>query len=245
MLYLKRADTKEEFSWCQRTVTQFHYLHRPVDQRSSPLAYIVLLFGKRVGVLIFGRMESTRCFDPAWSYGSVEDVRAGRCQFTRWEILVLMRVWLDPAIQRGGDYFHPQTYPGPSILPGFWDRKSVWQSSAASYVVNQAVEQIGFDYLQARPPCFTDEPWQIRQVVSYCHRTIFLCTLYLVSGFKLVRKNRKGLSTYAQPLPELTEWQREKIIEASKQNARARQYRASRLVVQPSSLFPLNQPQTA
>src|SRR6266568_1776663 len=99
MLSIKRADTKEEQSWCQRMVTRFHYLHRPVDQRSSPLFYIVLLLGRRVGVLIFGRMESTRCYDSAWSYGSVEEAKAGKCQFSRWEIVALMRVWLSPSVQ--------------------------------------------------------------------------------------------------------------------------------------------------
>ncbi|MGH2478151.1 MAG: hypothetical protein ACRDHW_00630 [Ktedonobacteraceae bacterium] len=72
--------------WAQRQVAEYHYLHHPVDVRCRPLAYLVWLDGSPLGCLIFGRPESTRC--NGW-YGSVEDVRAGRCPLTRWQVLTL------------------------------------------------------------------------------------------------------------------------------------------------------------
>jgi hypothetical protein len=48
--------------WAQERVTYEHYLHRPVDSRCCPLAYVVWLATERVGCVIFGRPESTRCY---------------------------------------------------------------------------------------------------------------------------------------------------------------------------------------
>jgi hypothetical protein len=70
--------------WAQQQVATYHYLRRPVDPRCRPLAYLVLLDGERVGCLIFGRPEATRV--SGW-YGSVEDVAAGRCPLTRWQVI--------------------------------------------------------------------------------------------------------------------------------------------------------------
>ncbi len=81
-LTLALAD-KAGLKWAQDTVTANHYIHRPVDVRCSPTAYLVLLNGERVGCLIFGRPEATRV--NGW-YGSVADKLAGRCTLTRWEI---------------------------------------------------------------------------------------------------------------------------------------------------------------
>ncbi len=70
--------------WAQAQVRHHHYLHAPVDVRCRPLAYLVMLFGNPVGCLIFGRPEATKV--TGW-YGSVEDVQAGTCPLTRWQIL--------------------------------------------------------------------------------------------------------------------------------------------------------------
>ena len=61
--------------WAQETVTASHYLRAPVDLRCS------VEVGElgRVGLLLFGRPEATRC--AAW-YGGVDDVETGRCEVT-------------------------------------------------------------------------------------------------------------------------------------------------------------------
>jgi len=86
--------------WAQEQVIRFHYLHTPVDARCSPVAYLVLDAGEqRVGCLIFGRPQAQRV--DGW-YGSVEDQRSGNCSLTRWQVICLARIWLDPEVQRGG-----------------------------------------------------------------------------------------------------------------------------------------------
>jgi hypothetical protein len=107
-------------------VTHAHYLHRPVDPRTRPLAYLGYLGGERVGCLIFGRPESTRCYQGGLTYGSLADVQAGKAQYSRWEVLSLARVWLSPEVQAGGASYRPD------LLPGFVDRRGAWRSTLAS-----------------------------------------------------------------------------------------------------------------
>lgn len=148
MLAVVLADT-EGLAWAQEQVRAHHYLHTPVDVRCRPVALLVTLFGERVGCLIFGRPEATRV--NGW-YGSVDDVRSSRCRLSRWEVLNLARVWLDPALQPDGRWYHPSGITGPAVLPGFYDRKRIWHSCAASYIIDLALERIGFDYLSCKPP---------------------------------------------------------------------------------------------
>lgn len=103
--------------WAQDTVTAQHYLRAPVDPRCSVEGYAVEVAALgRVGALLFGRPEATRCAD--W-YGGVDDVAAGRCEVTRWQTLNLARVWLDPRVQAAGEWHHTDH------LPGFTDRRGV------------------------------------------------------------------------------------------------------------------------
>src|SRR5260370_12423282 len=105
-LTLHLADS-QGLQWAQRQVASHHYLHSPVDIRCMPVGYIVRLEDAPVGWLIFGRPESTRC--NGW-YGSVEDAQRSKddsryCPLTRWQVINLARVWLDPAIQLGGRHY--------------------------------------------------------------------------------------------------------------------------------------------
>jgi len=117
--------------WAQEQVTRYHYLHRPVDARCSPVAYLVLdEDGQRLGCLIFGRPQAQRV--SGW-YGSVADVEAGRCGLSRWQIINLLRVWLSPLIQCGGTRYVP---------------------NAGTQVIAAALSRIGYDFLLVRPVCF-------------------------------------------------------------------------------------------
>jgi hypothetical protein len=201
-------------SLAQRMVSQHHYLHTPVDPRCSPVAYLVLLHRDPVGCLIFGRPESTRC--NGW-YGSVEDVRAGRCPLTRWQIVNLARIFLCPQIQRGGAEFIP---------------------NAATYLIGQALRRIPYDYLIMRPPIWCEEPYEIRQVLSYCDRSIHQGTLYRASNFRLVRTNRRGIETYVRDLRRLTHAEHMAIRQASRLSERARRLRAVREEVRLQRMIP-------
>ena len=216
---------KSGLQWAQEQVKEYHYLHTPVDDRCSPVAMLVTLFDERVGCRIFGRPEATRV--NGW-YGSVEDVQTGKCRLTRWEVLNLARVWLDPSLQKEGEWYHPQELIGPSILPGFYDRRRNWQSSAASYVIDQALEQIVFSYLVYKPPVWMDEPYQIREVLSYCNSRKHKGTLYQASGFTLVRTNKHGIETYVRPVRSLTLAEQATIAQHSLHDPRCKKLREAR-----------------
>ena len=175
MISLHLADDRA-LARAQSTVTAQHYLHTPVDSRCSPLAYEVVLHVAhseyRAGVLIFGRPESTRCYDGMLTYGSLKDVETGKAQYDRWEIINLARVWLNPCVQSGGKFY------SPDYLPGYTDRHGHWRSTLASTVIDLALARIGYDYLRAHPPCFPDEPYQLQICLSYCDLSKHKGTIY-------------------------------------------------------------------
>jgi len=219
MIELEMLD-RVGMAWAQAQVKAQHYLHAPVDVRSMPEGYAVHVEGVgRIGVLLFGRPEATRCYP---FYGSVQDVQSGRCEETRWQVLNLARVWLDPQVQRGGAFY------GPEWLPGFVDRRGVWRSTLASSAVGLAVERIGYDYLMRRPPCFLDEPYELRWCLSYCSNWLHKGTLYSASRFGRYRVNKRGLETWRIWLPALTAEQDLDIQRAAEIHPRSKAMRARR-----------------
>lgn len=209
-LYIYPADERG-LVWAQKKVTAHHYLHAPVDQRCRPFAYIVGLLSEKeddsVGCIIFGRPQATACYQGKLTYGSLEDVQAGRARFDRWEVLNMARVWLDPSIQKGGDRYIPR---------------------AASFVIKEALKQVGFDYLRAHPPVDCNFPYQIRCVLSYCDTRIHTGWIYMVSRFKLARTNADGIQTWMKSIPGLNEEDDEAIRRLSEQSPRSKRIRAQR-----------------
>lgn len=214
-----------EFALAQRMVSERHYLRTPVDARTSPVAYIVRWqqdppqgSTADVGCLVFGRPESTRCYTGSLTYGSLDDITQGRAQYSRWEIINLARIWLDPSIQRRGAHYIP---------------------NAATYIVAQALRRIPVDYLLARPPCFLDEPWALCICLSYCDTRIHTGALYRAANFHLARRNEDGIETYTRPLRHLTHAERRQVETASHHSPRSRRFRAARFQThaQPA-LFP-------
>jgi hypothetical protein len=207
-LSLQLADDRG-LAWAQQMVCQYHYLHTPVDTRCSPVAYLVLLNGDRVGCLIFGRPESARTY--GW-YGSIEDTHRSLsdpkyCPLTRWQVVNLARVWLSQDIQRGGKSYIP---------------------NAATYIIGQALKRIPYDYLMVRPVVWCDEPYEIRQVLSYCNARVHQGTLYRAANFRLLRTNEHGIQTYVRDLRRLTHAEHLAIRNASQMSERARRKRSDR-----------------
>ena len=219
-LSLRRLD-KDGLAWAQATVKQHHYLHQPIDPRCSVEGYGIdhAIIGERIGLLLFGRPEATCCKD--W-YGSVEDVKSSKREVTRWQVLNLARVWISPTVQRGGQFFN-QDY-----IPGFYDRKKIWHSTLASHILNMAIQSIGYDYLLNRPPCFLEEPYEIRYLLSYCNTTLHRGVIYAASGFELYTTNKNLIQTWRIRLPSLTPEQNMHIRHASDVNPRSQKYRAER-----------------
>lgn len=211
MLTLELAD-KPGLTWAQRQVTRYHYLHRPVDARCSVLAYLVRMDaynGPVVGCLLFGRPESTRCFTGGLTYGSQKDVAAGKAQWDRWCVINLARVYLDPRIQAGGEWYEP---------------------NAATWAIGTALKQVVVDYLLHYPPCFLDQPYKLRMCLSYCDTSRHRGTIYRAAGFQLVRTNERGIETWARALRGLQGHERQRIERLASQSQRSRRYRAGRAV---------------
>jgi hypothetical protein len=170
------------------------------------LAYVVMNAGLPVGCLMFGRPESTRCYSGGLRYGSVQDVAMGRAQYTRWEVLNLARVWLDPIVQRGGERYVP---------------------NAATQAIGMALKRIGYDYLLAHPPVYVEEPYQIKICLSYCDTKIHTGTIYRAAGFSLARQ-AWNIQTWIRPLRPLRQAERKRIEILSVQSERGKRYRAAR-----------------
>jgi len=224
MIHLRIAD-RQGFAWAQRQVAQHHYLRAPVDSRCSPLAYLVELDGIDfpVGCLIVGRPEATRCYDGRLTYGSLRDVRSGRAEYDRWEVLNLARVWLSPRVQRGGDLF------ATGYVPLFVDRRNVARSTLASDAIRLLLERVNYDYLRARPPVYPDEPYQIKVLLSYCDTRLHKGTIYRAAGWELARTNAGGIQTWCSPaVAPLSNYEDDMIRKLASQAWRSRRYRARR-----------------
>jgi len=204
----------------QEVIEKNHYLHRPVDPRCSVEGYAVNLYAVgNVGFLLLGRPQATRVH--GW-YGSVEDVAAGRCEVTRWQVLNLARVWLDPEVQAGGFFCNPLD------LPGFLDRRGLWHPAFASAVLRMVIQRVGFDYLMSRPPCFLDEPYEIRWLMSYCDTRLHKGTIYRAAGFELYPTQNRFIQTWRVRLPALTPDQDMAVRQAARVSRRSQAYRAAR-----------------
>lgn len=220
-----------ELRWAQQQVRAHHYLRAPVDPRCRPLAYVVELhypemLPQRVGCLIFGWPEATRCYQGELTYGSQADVASGRARHDRWSVLNLARVWLHPHVQTGGVWYRSD------LLPGYHDRSGLWRSALASWCVGQALTQVGYDYLVAHPPVWIEQPYRIEVVLSYCDTNRHKGTIYRAAGFNLARTNPRGIETWytTAAVGALTAEQDARIRRLAERCQRSQTKRAARAV---------------
>lgn len=73
-----------ESKQCAEDICAHHYLKTMPDPRTSLEIFKIQMGHMRLGWLIYGRPESTKCGD--W-YGGVDDVKSGKCEVTRWQVL--------------------------------------------------------------------------------------------------------------------------------------------------------------
>jgi len=201
----------------QALVAREHYLRKRVDVRCSVEGYGVTVAGRNVGVLLLGRPQATACYP--W-YGSVSDVLRGRAEVTRWQVLNLARVYLDPIVQPAGSLHE--------TAPGFRDRRGSWRSTLGSAAISALADRVGVEYLVARPPCFMEEPYELRWLLSYCDTRLHRGTLYRAAGFELWRTNAAGLQTWRLPLRPLTVEEHRVVGMAAARSPRSIEYRARR-----------------
>ncbi|MEW5927811.1 MAG: hypothetical protein AB1941_10015 [Gemmatimonadota bacterium] len=211
------------FAGAQTVVGAFHYLQKPVDPRAMPEAWGIYLSstvpGELAGYLVVGRPEATRCYP--W-YGSIDDVGSGRASCTRWQVLNLARVYIFPRFQQGGVYHWPE------LLPGFTDRRGRWRSALGSAALRALTAVVGAQYLLRRPPCFLEEPYEVRWLLSYCDTRIHRGALYAGAGWELYRTNAEGVQTWRTPLPALAPDEDAAVRAAAAVHPRSRLHRERR-----------------
>lgn len=203
----------------QQCVTERHYLRKPVDVRCMPEAYGVMIDRFEAGFMIVGRPQATKCYP--W-YGSVEDVASGRAECTRWQVLNLARIWLSPMANQGG-YLAVKDW-----VPGFTDRKGEFRSTLGSTAIHALADRVVLDYLVRRPPCFLEEPYALRWLLSYCDTRVHQGTLYRAAGFELYRTNDDGIQTWRLPLRALTTTEDAAVRQMSGAHPRSQEHRARR-----------------
>jgi hypothetical protein len=211
--------TRAEIAEAQALVTRAHYLRKPVDPRCSVEGYRITTGARAVGVFLVGRPQATACYP--W-YGSVDDVATGRASCTRWQVLNLARVYFDPCVQPGGNLHTP------AYVPGFTDRLSVFRSVLPSRAIAALADRVALDYLVARPPCFLDEPYELRWLLSYCDTRIHRGALYRAAGFEFFRTNKAGVQTWRLPLRPLTAEEHVRVHAAAAASPRSIAYRNRR-----------------
>jgi hypothetical protein len=116
-------------------------------------------------------------------------------------------------------------------VPGFVDRKGVFRSTLASTAILASLQTIGRDYLLANPPCFVEQPYKIRVVMSYCNKHLHRGLIYRASGFQFGRVNEDGVETWWTPnVATLTPGENRRIRALAKvhpRSVRIRQEKAS------------------
>lgn len=215
--------TGTEYFRCREMLMRHHYLRTFPDPRGMPLTYSVRLNGEWVGSIVFCRPEASRNFQGPFTYGGKADLESGKAKFDRWEVLNLARVWLDPDVQVGGRLY------SADHLPGFTDRKGNFRSSFASTVIRLGIMNVRYDYLMLYPPCWVEEPYQIRVILSYCDTRVHRGVVYRASGFQLALTNKNKIETWwTEDVPPLDQERDEAIRRVSKFDARSASKRAAR-----------------
>jgi len=144
-----------DLTWAQAIVTKYHYLHQPVDPRARPMVYVIRHASddmqRRLGLIMLGIPHATRCRG-WWGYEGLP---------TQWQVVDLCRIWIDPDIQRGGQFCAPYT------VPGFVDRHGQWRPTVATWAIAEVLRRVQRDRVALWPPIYLDQPYHIRLAISY------------------------------------------------------------------------------
>lgn len=129
--------TRVPIEWANDLITREHYLHRPVHWRAHPFAYRVELDGSPCGVIVMATPHWTKQ-KRLFGYPGL---------ITKWQVLVVSRVWLDPGVQLR--------------------QKNGHAGNVASCALAQMLKRVQRDWLEHHPPVFPDEPYHIRLVIAH------------------------------------------------------------------------------
>lgn len=179
--------------WAQRTVTEQHYLHQPVDPRARPMVYLIRHNGDALGLVMLGIPHATKCAG-WWGYPGLP---------TQWQVVDLCRIWIDPDLQAGGSLCVP------GIVPGFIDRRGTFRPTVATWAIGEVLSRVQADRVRLWPPVYPEQPYHIRLAVSYSDPRFHRGTIYKLAGAQPMY-TRDGVSVsgpagkfgWAWPLPE-------------------------------------------
>ena len=165
-----------DLRWAQATVTAAHYLHAPVDPRARPMVYVIrdtqppvpaiAPQGERVGLVMLGIPHATRC-QGWWGYPGLP---------TQWQAVDLCRIYLDPAIQSGGEWC------APGEVPGYVDRKGQWRPTVATWAIHEVLARVQADRVRMWPPVYPDQPYHVELAISYSDPKFHKGTIYRHAG---------------------------------------------------------------
>lgn len=150
----------------QNLVVQHHYLHSRVDPRARPMAYLIHCGDHLAGTVMLGIPHATKCAG-WWGYSGLP---------TQWQVVDLNRIWLHPDVQRGGRFCEPD------LVPGFVDRRGVWQPAVASWAISEVLNRVQADRVRLWPPVLLSKPYQILLAISYHDPRYHRGTIYKVSN---------------------------------------------------------------
>lgn len=157
-----------DLHWAQDLVTLRHYLHRPIHLLSLPFAYSINLDGEPVGCIIMATPHFTKKKD-LFGYDGLP---------TKWQVLQIARLWLDPSVQVRASNGHA--------------------SCIASCAIAKVLKRVQTDWLEHHPPRFPDQPYQIRFILAYADTGVgHQGTIYKAANFKFWGETNKGKPRYS------------------------------------------------
>jgi hypothetical protein len=161
---------RDDLTWAQRIVTQYHYLRRPVDPRARPMTYVLRhadhTVQRPLGLVMLGIPHATKCRG-WWGYPGLP---------TQWQVVDLCRIWLDPDVQAGGRFCNPHT------VPGFHDRRGRFQPTTATWMIAETLRRVQADRVSLWPPVQLSQPYHIRLAISYHDPKYHRGTIYRQSN---------------------------------------------------------------
>ena len=167
-----------DLAWAQWAVRGYHYLHQPVDPRARPMCYVVRHGAARVGLVMLGIPHATRNRG-WWGYPGLP---------TQWQVVDLCRIWLDPAIQRGGRLAHP------GEVPGFVDRRGQFRPTVATWAIRGVLSRVQRDRVALWPPVFLDQPYHIALAISYHDPKYHAGTIYREASAEPMYTKKKAIA---------------------------------------------------
>jgi hypothetical protein len=142
LVYVERCQLKWANQWAER----LHYKHKKVHDLACPFAYSIHSSetGEVVGVVILATPHFTK-LRSLFGYPQLGLP-------TQWQVLLVSRVWIEPAFQQ-------QT---------IYDSRGREHSLCiASCAIAQILKRVNEDWLEHHPPPFPEQPYNLRLLISY------------------------------------------------------------------------------